>query len=245
MQSQRAKCPGCRRVIPSEDIKVANDIALCRNCNLSHRFSALIAAAEADQDSAQPPPGTWRRSEGETLIIGARHRSTGMALALLAFGLFWNGIVGFFVAGAVGSTLHHLGLPLPHWMPPQLAGSMPAGITIFLWLFLAPFIAMGLFFVATLVSCLAGRTELRLQGNEATIFAGVGKLGIRRRFATSEVRDVRIEERSWRDNEGYSQQKTQIVVETNRKSIRFGTMLPEERRRFLAAAVKRELVRIV
>ena len=60
----------------------------------------------------------------------------------------------------------------------------------------------------------------------------------------SHVADVRIEDKQWRDSDGDRQQKTNIVIETKEgKLIRFGSMLSNERRRFLAAILRKFLVR--
>ena len=76
------------------------------------------------------------------------------------------------------------------------------------------------------------------------MFTGVGPLGYRRRFMPSHVSDVRIEDKMWRDNDGNRQQKTYVIIETQEgKLIRFGSMLSNERRRFLAARLRKFLVR--
>jgi hypothetical protein len=93
------------------------------------------------------------------------------------------------------------------------------------------------------LSCLGGRTELRIEGGQASLFTGIGPLGWRKRFAASEVRDVRIDNKAWRDSDGGSHRKAQIVIETNGKPIAFGSMLTPERRAFLAAVASKELVR--
>ena len=120
---------------------------------------------------------------------------------------------------------------------------MPVGLTVFLWLFLTPFIAVGLVLFTTFLSCLAGRTEIRIQGGEGCLLSGVGPLRFRQHFSTGEVKDVRIEDRQWCDSNGHARRKAQIVIETDRKRIQLGSMLTQERRQFVAAALKRELVR--
>jgi hypothetical protein len=240
-------CPKCQRVIPVEDVNVANDIAFCRNCNLSHRLSSLTFGTAVDEsvDVSRPPAGTWFQRDGTGVVIGATHRALGQAFGLLFFCLFWNGIVSVFVCFAAASTLQHLGVSLPHWLPsPTSKGGIgiPVGLTIFLWLFLTPFIAIGLGMVTAFLSCIGGRTELRVQGSEAVLFSGVGPLGFRKRFLTSEVTDVRIEERRWNDSNGNSRRNNRIVIETTQKPINFGSMLSAERRRFVAGAAKRELL---
>jgi hypothetical protein len=176
------------------------------------------------------------------VVIGSTNRSIGTAVGALFFCLFWNGIVSVFVCFATVSTVRHLGVPLPSWFPAMKGSVMPLGMTIFLWLFLTPFIAIGLLLLATFLSSLAGRTELRIDNHEGVLFNGIGPLGFRKHFLTSDVADVRIEDRRWRDSDGDSRRTKQIVIETSGKSINFGSMLTDERRRFVAGAVKKELI---
>jgi hypothetical protein len=240
-------CPRCKQVIPSEDINVANDIAFCRSCNLSHSLAALASGSVVDEnvDLSRPPAGTWFQREGDGMVVGATHRSFGQAFGLLFFALFWNGIVSVFVSLAIASTLQHLGVSLPGWLPPHFLKptNIPLGLTLFLWVFLTPFIAVGLVVAFSFLSCLAGRTEIRVQGGEADLFSGVGPVGLRKRFLTTNVRDVRIEDRRWRDSDGDSRRNSQIIIETDQKPIKFASMLTQERRRFVAGAAKKELIR--
>jgi hypothetical protein len=239
-------CPKCSQDIPTEDVNVGKDIAYCRGCNESFELSALTHGAEleAGADFSHPPAGAWRRSEGMETVIGATHRSPGLAAAGLAVALFWNGIVSVFVSANTAATLRHLGLQLPAWFPgPKMNGPlMPLGMTIFLWLFLTPFMAVGLVLIGTFLSYLAGHTDVRIANGQAVVFTGVGALGFRRRFDPRDVKDVRIEEGQWRDRNGYPRQTLRILVETREgKEIKFGTSLSAERRKFVAAALRREL----
>ena len=129
-------CSKCGKAIPSEDVNVANDVAYCRTCNLSHKLSTLTQGTELDAgiDLNNPPAGAWFTNDGTGPLIGATHRSLGTAIGALAFGLFWNGIVSVFVLVGLAGTLRNLGIPLPHWIPaPNMNGSpMSVGMTIFL-----------------------------------------------------------------------------------------------------------------
>jgi len=239
-------CPKCRRVIPAEDVNVAADVAYCRACNLSHQLSALTRLAELDAgvDLNRPPDGAWRRSDGSGTCIGATHRSLGTALATLIFALFWNGIVSVFVLLALAATLRHLDIHLPEWFPaPKMdGGPMGVGMTIFLWIFLTPFITVGLVMIGVFLSALAGRTEVQIGRGEASVFSGIGPLGYRRQFDPRSVKDVQIDDRQWRDSDGDRRRKTNIVIETGEgKRIKFGSMLTDERRKFVAAAVRRAI----
>jgi hypothetical protein len=57
------------------------------------------------------------------------------------------------------------------------------------------------------------------------------------------VRAVRIEDKTWRDSDGNSQRKAQIIIDTNNKPVSLGSMFTYERRRFVAGALKKELIR--
>lgn len=241
-------CPKCRREIPADDINVGKDVAFCRNCNLAHPLSELNRGAELDAgvDFNRPPAGTWHRKDALGLNIGASHRSLGMALGTLAVSLFWNGIVSVFVLLATASTLQHFGIAQPSWFPaPKMnGGAMGVGMTIFLWLFLTPFITIGLIMIVAFLSALGGRTEVRLGNSEGVIFTGIGPLGWRRRFDSRNVKHVRIDDQRWRDSDGDRRRKTQIVIETREgKQLKLAGSLPEERRKFLAAALRKALLR--
>jgi hypothetical protein len=242
-------CPKCAHAIPREDVHVANDVAYCRACNLSHSLSALTHEAEmlTGVDLQRPPAGTWNRNaEMGGVVIGATHRSLGAAVGLLAVSLFWNGIVSVFVALAVASTLNLLGVPAPDWFPaPKMnGGPMGVGITIFLWLFLTPFILIGSAMIAGFFSCLAGHTEVSIRNAEGIVFSGIGAVGRRRRFDARGVQDVRLDHKHWRDSDGADQSKTHIIIEPRQgKPIKFGSMLREDRKKFLTLALRKALIR--
>jgi hypothetical protein len=239
-------CPKCRREIPLADLNVANDVALCRTCNLVHKFSSLVQAAELEQgiDFTRPPAGTWYRNSGLGAVIGATHRSFGSAMGLLAVSLFWNGIVSIFVCLAVSATLRLLHVPAPAWFPfPKMNGNeMGLGMTIFLWLFLTPFIVIGLAMVLGFLMSLGGRTEVTIRNGQGVIYSGIGALGRRKRFNPQFVKDVRLEDKRWRDSDGDARRSRQIVIEMQEgKPIQLGSTLREDRMKFVAAALHRAL----
>ena len=241
-------CSKCKAEIPESDVNVANDVAFCRRCNLAQKLSAMVHGIQLDThiDLNRPPPGAWYRSGTFGPVLGATHRSIGVAIGTLAVCLFWNGIVSVFVLLAVSSTLNLLNIPAPEWFPvPRMNDDvMGVGMTIFLWLFLTPFIAIGLAMIGAFLSALAGRTEVRLRPSEGAVFTGIGLLGWSRRFNPQNVKDVRMDEKRWRDSDGDRQSKTEIVIELQEgKAIRFGSMLREERRLFVAAGTRKLLIR--
>ena len=121
-------------------------------------------------------------------------------------------------------------------------GDMGWGMTVFLWLFLTPFIVMGLAMLGGFVSALSGRTEMRIQDGQGVLYTGIGALGWRRRFNAQSVNEVRIDDRRWRDSDGDTRRTKQIVIEmVNGKAIRFGSMLRDDRMKFVAAAARKAL----
>jgi hypothetical protein len=222
-------------------MNVAKDVALCRSCNHVSSLSSLVSgfALEKDVDLHQPPPGCWHRSTGFGAVVGSTHRALGTALGLLAVALFWNGIVSIFVSVAISSTLHLLHVPVPDWFPaPKMNGeTMSVGMTIFIWIFLTPFITIGLIMIAGLLSCVAGQSEVRVERGEVAVATGIGPFAWNRRFMASDLKEIRIEERPSRGSDGNNQTKMQIVAELQSgRLIKFGTALREDRLKFLAAA---------
>ncbi len=241
-------CARCKHAIPSEDINVAQDVAYCRACNLSFPLSSLTHGEELETgvELNNPPVGTWRHTDMTGTIVGATHRALSTALSALLFGVFWNGIVSIFVLLALGGTLQQLHLTVPSWFPaPKMnGGPMTLGLTIFLWLFLTPFIAIGLAMVGVFVSSVAGRTEVRIGPNAGEVFTGIGPLGMRRRFVPGEVKALHIDDKEWCDSKGNLHRKAAVILDlVNGKQLKFGSMLTPERRKFMAAAVRQALPR--
>jgi len=237
-------CSKCRRVIPGDDINVAKDVAYCRECNLSHRLSELTCGGDAGYiDVNRPPAGAWYKSDGGGTVIGATNRNLVNAVGMLFFALFWNGLLSVFIFFATVSTLHHLHMPVPAWLPEarmEGGGSMSAGMTVFLWLFLTPFILVGLCVAGACLTNLFGRTEVKIENTRGTIFTGIGAVGWKRAFEASQIRDVRIFEK--RNSEGAN--SFAVLIETREgKQLKLGSMLTNERRQFMLGALRRTLLK--
>jgi hypothetical protein len=238
MTSVPPTCPQCREPIAGADVNVGKGVAYCRRCHLLHDLSELLASAELDfaPELTAPPPGTWLREDGFRTLVGARHRSLGTVAGLLFITLFWNGIVSVFVMGAVAGTLHHYGVPPPAWLP-NAKGFLHGSSPLFTWLFLIPFTLVGLWILICFLSALFGRTEVQLTGSDGCVYVGVGPLSFRRRFDPAMVQSVKIAPGSVTKN-GQPQYVIRIESE-GRKPIKFGVMLTEERKRYVAAQARR------
>jgi hypothetical protein len=236
-------CPKCRRTIPGDEINVAKDVAYCRDCNISYQLSTLTCGGswEVDVDLQRPPGGAWYRADGAGTVIGASNRSLGTAFGALFFAVFWNGIVSVFVMIAIVSTFQNLHIPVPDWFPaPKMHGGTGPGMTIFLWLFLTPFICVGALVAATCLSSLFGRTEVKIENTRGTAFTGVGATGWKNRFDRSDVRDVQLNQT--RNNQGRDSFAILITMKDG-KELKFGSLLSPERRQFVLGALQRTLVK--
>lgn len=239
-------CQKCRKTIPAEDINVAQDVAFCRWCNIAYVLSELAhEGSEAPEvDVSRPPAGASVRNDGAWRVIHATHRSLGSAAGLLFFCLFWNGIVSVFVLLALASTLQHLGVQLPEWFPAMdmKRNHLPLGMTIFLWIFLTPFIVVGVGMFLAFLSALLGYTEVRLRSTEGVIYSGIGPFKWPRRFSPAEVKKIKLAEESSTTSKGGTRTSKTIVLELEQgKTIKFGSALNDERRAFMVAALRQEL----
>lgn len=233
-------CPRCQRPIPDGDFHVAKDLAYCRACQESFSFADLMEEAELEVglDVRHPPEGAWYRSEGADTVAGVSLRSLSRAGGALAIALFWNGIVSVFVCIALSGTLHLLGVPLPVWFPAPTSekGAPGLGMLCFLWLFLTPFIVVGLTMIWGVLAHLVGKVEVRVGKTEGTIFTGLGPLGWKRRFDPRQVESVKLVNEQSR--KGQSQTCIQMALWSG-KNIKIGGLLWGERQKFLAAVLGR------
>lgn len=241
-----ACCPKCGARIPSADINVGEGVAMCRGCDTLSRLGDLVAAGDESQlreaAKAEAPEGVTVSDDGVQFVAEASCRSTPGALAMLGIGLFWNGIVSVFVCVAIASTLHHVLGHVPSWFPmPGKPTDIPLGVLLFMWLFLTPFMLIGLVLFASFLLSVAGRVRVSVREDEGRIFTGVGSVGYTQRFDASSVRHVTVERKQWRDSDGDSRSQTYVCIKADR-DVKFGSMIPDVRRRYLAGILLEAMV---
>lgn len=234
------RCPKCRAEISVADLNIQEGVGFCRVCQTLTRLRDLAEDPElAEVDTSKPPNGCFLRDLGGETVVTASTRSIGGAIVTFAIAAFWNGIVSVFVLLAIGATLHHIFGSVPAWFPAPSSGHNDLGDSlgelIFLWLFLTPFIVIGLGMMIALLMCLMGRVEVRLRGDAGIISNGVGPICWTRRFDTTGVRSVGLGLTRWQHND---QSLPLIEIKTELKTLRFGTQLPKERRAWLAAVCR-------
>lgn len=234
-------CPACKARIPIEDVNMAEGVALCRACSHLSKLSELTRASElSNVNTSAVPKGCGVREDGDAQVIYASLRNSGNGAFFAMFALFWNGVVSIFVVFAIASTVQAITGIKPSWVPKSShSGSgAPFGSVWFLWLFLTPFILIGLGTACMAIAQFIGRTEVRVRSTTAKTFTGFWFIGLRRTFDVGTVKDVYVGQTKWQQN---GQSLPQIVIEADRE-VRIGSSLNDERRKWLAAVLRETLV---
>lgn len=238
------ECPACRATIAVADINIEQGVALCRACGRLSRLTDIVAQSEVADPSlaADPPPGCRWYQDGMATVLVATTRSVGGASFILLFSLFWNGIVSIFVLIAAAGLYTNLVGPLPSWFPAPANGQgssggggalMSLGETLFLCIFLTPFILVGVGSFLAVLHCLFGRLEVRLLGDEGQVRNAVGPLSWKRKFNAAEVTRISEGQTPYTQN---GRTRPLIVIEADR-TIRFGSGLTSRRRNWMMAAL--------
>ena len=205
-------CPECRQDIPLDDVNVATDLALCRNCSRNFSYSEVLEDEETPAvDLHRPPSGAWFHRDHRGFEVGATTRSP-VAFFLVPFMMVWS---GFSIGGIYGTQI--------------AKGQFNLGMS----LFGIPFLLGTLLFGSIAVMSVCGKMLIRVEGNQGTAFTGVGPLGWRKRFKWDEVKAVR---RTWKAGSEGSR-TSQITLETT-ESINIGVGLSEKRFKFMLSALR-------
>ena len=233
-------CPACGEQLTSESINLAEGVALCPSCGGLSRLSEVV-----DQDQPvseilnETPKGCSVSESGENIVVQASLRSAGGFFGSLFVALFWNGIVSVFVLIALSGLYTNFIGPLPYWFPaPNNEETMPLGMTLFLCVFLLPFVGVGAGMVSAMLLNLSGKIKVIIGDNDASVGTGVGFLTWRRKFDPTRVRRVSGGTTSWQTN---GKSRETIVIEADR-TVKFGSLLRDDRREWLQAVLRGLLV---
>ena len=211
-------CPKCQTAIPLEDVNVASDVALCRACGNTTRFSLISSVAEVSSDNLVNPP-KWicleNGFDGETTIT--YRRVSPALLFFIPFTAFWS---GFSMCGIYGSQILH--------------GKFDLGES----LFGIPFLIGTIGLLAAITYLAFGRWVVKFNRGEGTVFCGVGTIGWTRHFSYNQNTFVSLTMTNVRVND---QSQKGISIRNDREDFVFGTLIREEAKRFIAAAILQEV----
>lgn len=234
-------CPSCEAVLPSEQINVAQGVAYCPACGKLSPLRDVMAFQEDRQSVTDTPSGCYVWNEGANIHIQATLRSVAGALGALFISLFWNGIVSVFVMIALAGLWTNFIGPLPEGFPApheENGEPMSLGMTLFLCMFLTPFVTIGACMIGAFFLNIWGKIDILIDGDQGVIRTGIPLLGWKRRFNASQVTKVEIGLSSWQQND---QSKELIQIQADR-TVKFGTLLNDKRREWLRSVLRKLLV---
>src|SRR6185437_768408 len=178
-------CPVCGQPIGTADINIKEGVALCRACGALSPLSEVVNQPVPNPSASATPPAGCACDEypGGDLDIRAANRAFGPTLFFFVFCVFWNGLLSIFLVIAVAGVYRHLVGPLPAWAPvPRDAQNQGWGETLFLCIFLVPFVAIGFVMLLVFLTSLLGRVRVVVSGDEGCVRVGVGPFNFSRRF---------------------------------------------------------------
>ena len=242
------RCPDCDDVLTAETINIKEGVALCPKCGKLSRLSELTYSDRSIQEIlGKPPAGCSIVALDHGVIARASLRSLSGFIFPALFALFWNGVICLFVSQAIAGLYANLIGPVPAWFPspglkdgvPQMNdGPMDLGMTLYLCLFMIPFVTIGVGMAGLAIMNLVGKVEVVIDEFEANIATGFWIFIWRRRFDPREVRSVNYGETAWRSNGG-SNALIELVCD---RSIKFGSMLQADRMEWLRVVLKELLL---
>jgi hypothetical protein len=238
------RCPNCDELITPEAINIKEGVALCSQCGKLSRLSELsVSGRSIAEILAQPPAGCFVISDGQRVRATVSLRSLAGLLFLAGFALFWNSITSIFVLIALAGLYSNLIGPLPNWFPapgvkegkPEMKGGpVELGMTLFLCVFLIPFVAIGIGMAGAAVMNLIGKVEVVIDEFDSYVATGFGFVSWKKQFDPREVKTVDFGTTLWQ-SEGGANKFIEIAAD---RTIKFGSVLPSDRMAWLHAVLR-------
>jgi len=211
-------CQTCGAVIPLADVNVSSDIALCRACGNTMAFSTLVPLPGGASVNLQHPPKGVRIVEdilgGKSIIY---RRFSPILLFLIPFTAAWSGLSMY---GIYGRQIREGRFDLGHS------------------LFGLPFLIGTVCLVSFILFLLLGRWRISVNRDQLAVTMEVGPIRWTRRLACDRSARVSMKLSSMRTN---NVPQSLIQVECQGNILKFGTMLPEEVKNFIAELIRRNL----
>lgn len=214
-------CPFCHSKIPTDDVNVAKDLALCRACGRTTAFSIVSGAEEIALDSLDEPPRCVRVEKGfndEMTVI--YHRLSPVLFFLIPFTAIWSG----------GSMSAIIGTQIKK-------GTFSVEES----LFALPFAIGTVVLLSVIAYLMFGKWVVSLSRGQGSVFVGVGPLGSTRRFSYDKTTLVSMCMTNMSVN---NRPQKGILVRTNEKDFVFGAFIKDDAKRFIAAAILQQVGRL-
>lgn len=242
--NQLQRCPVCDEPLTGDSINIQEGVALCPGCQNLSRLSELNYRDRSIEEVLQhPPQGCSIDAADQRIVVTASLWSfVGFAVPV-GIALFWNGIVSIFVLMAAAGLYSNLIGPLPVWFPapglkngkPEMDGHpMQLSETLFLCLFLTPFVVIGTGIVGAALLNLIGKVEVVIDEINSYVATGIGFLKWKTRFDPRLVRAVKFSSGKLQ-SEDTTSKSIEFVADP---PIKFGSLLRSDRMEWMWAVMK-------
>lgn len=143
--AMQIRCVSCRKDIPAKDVNLDHALAKCRACHAVFDFRDQVkTATPSKKREPVPMPTSVVVVEGPRTLDIVRKWGRGPGYFLLFFAGFWNLLLSSFVFG-------------------------PGASDAFTWLFITPFILIGLGTAYTALAILLNRTIIQVEDSELRV----------------------------------------------------------------------------
>jgi hypothetical protein len=205
-------CPDCYEEIPTADIDVENDDALCRACDESFSLVELLEESPAPAvDISRPPKGAWYHQTAGGFEVGTSTRHEGAYLILFFIALLPWAMVKVYTRASA------------------LLKGFPPNIVKFV--FIVAGILLSIAPVSVILMYLFGKIVVSVDKGEGRIFTGVGNFGRTKRFKWGTIKAVRE-----------IRNPKPLIELKSENPVWFGSLLArKERRLFLIAVLRKQL----
>lgn len=241
------RCPDCDESLKAVDINIQEGVALCPACGKLSRLSSLNTSSRSIAEILdKPPSGCSLASYGHGAVASVSLRSFAGFLFPAGFALFWNGITSVFVLIAIAGLYTNLIGPLPNWFPaPGMQNGKPVmndapmdlGMSLFLCIFLIPFVTVGVVITAVSLMNLMGKVEVVIDEMDSYATTGLGFLKWKKRFDPRDVRAIEFGSR-WQSESS----NNQVLEIQATRTVKFGSMLNDEQMQWLRAVLREILL---
>ena len=210
------KCLHCNTVISLDDVNVASDLALCRHCGRTMKFSEIAPmAGAAEVDELHPPKGVRLEESvihGQTIIY---KKISPVVYFLIPFTAVWSGMSMFGIYGT------------------QIAKGR---FDLYSSLFGLPFLLGTIVLVSIILFNLFGRWQISFSGGTLAVALRLGPLAWTRRHPYDQSTRVRIHHSP--DVTVNNRPQQLIFVETQGRTLKFGSTIPEAAKIFIAELIR-------
>ncbi len=213
--SSKINCPKCRAEILLADVNVAADFGVCRQCGRTWSFAGLLDDTRVENcDLRYPPAGAWYR---ETSASGFEAGvSTRSFIALILIPLFCV-TLGIF--------------PSEIYSPLDRHGNFNANGLLTDLLHLLIVVVFGCMAIMSVY----GKVTVTVDGNNGSVFTGVGSIGWRRQFDWRGVSEIRRTQKTTPRGRDLQQ-----ITFYGARCLNFAAGVTERRLDFLLAVLRKK-----